>query len=218
MKRNHLVLILIVAALALMVWSGVDNYRRRKVEQEKLRAMQSALTQATPASPADAAALPPEFETSPLQGKPAPAFTLETLQGQKISLASYRGKAVMVNFMATWCAPCKVETPWLIQLRKQYAPQGFEILGVSTDDLDKDDKKQNAQDLADIAKFVSNMHIDYPVLIDGDSIAHPYGGVDALPTSFFIDRSGKVVAYTVGLHDRDELESNIKKALASGKA
>lgn len=218
MKRNHLVLILVVAALALMVWAGVDNYRRRKAEQEKLRQMQAVLMAAPPGSSADAASAPELEEKSPLEGKAAPPFTLETLQGQKVSLASYKGKAVLVNFMASWCAPCKVETPWLINLRDQYAPQGFEILGISTDDLDKDDKKLMAQDKAEIAKFVSNMHIDYPVLIDGDSISHPYGGIDALPTSFFVDRSGKVIAATVGLHDRDELEANIKKALASGGA
>ncbi len=218
LKRNHLVLILLIAALVLMIWSGVVNYRHRRAEEAQLQAMQSVLTPATPASPADAAAEAAEEDKSPLQGKPAPAFTLETLQGQKVSLANYKGKAVLVNFMATWCAPCKVETPWLIELRKQYGPQGFEILGVSTDDLDKDDEKQNAQDKEDIAKFVNHMHIDYPVLIDGDSISHPYGGIDALPSSFFVDRTGKVVAYTVGLHDRSELEANIKKAIASGGA
>ena len=217
LKRNHLVLILVVVVLALMVWTGVDNYRRRKAEQAKLRQMQAVLTPAAPAS-ADATAPPEEEEKSPLEGKAAPGFALEDLQGQKVSLASYKGKAVLVNFMATWCAPCKIETPWLIQLRNQYGPQGFEILGISTDDLDKDDKKKMAEDKADIAKFVSNMHIDYPVLIDGDSISHPYGGVDALPSSFFVDRSGKVIAATVGLHDRSELEANIKKALASGGA
>ena len=217
LKRNHLVLILVIVALVLMVWAGVDNYRRRKADEAKLRELQAVLTPVAPPASTDTD-VPPEEEKSPLEGKAAPAFTLENLQGKKVSLASYKGKAVLVNFMATWCAPCKVETPWLIKLRDQYGPQGFEVLGISTDDLDKDDKKQNAQDKADIAKFISDMHIDYPVLIDGDSISHPYGGVDVLPTSFFVDRSGKVIAYTVGLHDRDELESNIKKALASGGA
>jgi peroxiredoxin len=215
LKRNYAVLLILFVTLVLMIWAGIVNYHRRKVEQEKLRQMQAMLVPATPSGntqPSD------EDEVSPLQGKPAPAFQLENLQGEKVSLASYKGKAVMVNFMATWCAPCKVETPWLIQLRNQYAPQGFEILGISTDDLDKGDKKKNAEDKAEIAKYVSNMHIDYPVLIDGDSISQKYGGVDALPTSFFVDRSGKIIAATVGLHDRDELEANIKKALASGGA
>jgi len=217
LKRNYLVSIVVLAALVLMVWAGVTNYRRRKAEQVRLQEMQAVLVPSAPTASSDQAA-PEEEMKSPLEGKTAPPFTLETLQGQKVSLASFKGKAVLVNFMATWCAPCKVETPWLIQLRQQYASQGFEILGISTDDLDKDDKKMNAQDKADIAKFVSNMHIDYPVLIDGDSISHPYGGIDALPTSFFVDRSGKVIAATIGLHDRDELEANIKKALASGGA
>lgn len=219
-----MVLTLVVIVLAIMVWAGVDNYRRRKAEQQKLQQMQAVLTQATPAA-TGAEQKPeeqePEEEKLPVEGKQAPPFTLQDLQGKKVSLASYKGKAVLVNFMATWCAPCKVETPWLIDLRHQYGPQGFEILGISTDDLDKDDKKMNAQDKADIAKFITNMHIDYPVLIDGDTIGHAYGGqdgIDALPTSFFVDRSGKVIAATVGLHERSDIEADIKKALASGGA
>jgi cytochrome c biogenesis protein CcmG/thiol:disulfide interchange protein DsbE len=215
LKRNYAVLLILFVTLALMIWAGVINYKRRKAEEAKQRQMQALLV---PASPASNTGPTEEDEKSPLEGKPAPAFELENLQGQKISLASYKGKAVLVNFMATWCAPCKVETPWLIQLRNQYAPQGFEILGISTDDLDKGDKKKNAEDKAEIAKYVTNMHIDYPVLIDGDSISQKYGGVDALPTSFFVDRSGKIIAATIGLHDRDELEADIKKALASGGA
>jgi len=216
MKRNYAVLLVLVVTLVLMVWAGIVNYHRRKAEQERLRQMQALLVPAAP--PSNNSAPAEEEEKSPLEGKPAPAFELENLQGQKVSLAGYKGKAVMVNFMATWCAPCKVETPWLIQLRNQYAPQGFEILGISTDDLDKGDKKKNTEDKAEIAKYVANMHIDYPVLIDGDSISKKYGGVDALPTSFFIDRKGKVVAAMMGLHDRDEIEANIKKALAGGGA
>jgi thiol-disulfide isomerase/thioredoxin len=218
LKRNQVVLLLVVVVLALMVWAGADNYRRRKAEQEKLRQAQSVLTPASPAGSANDEAGPELNEKSPLEGKPAPPFALETLDGKKVSLASYKGKAVMLNFMASWCAPCKVETPWLIQLRDQYASQGFEVIGISTDELDKDDKKQNASDRAEIAKFVTGLHIDYPVVIDGDSISTPYGGIDALPTSFFVDRTGKVVASTIGLHDRSELEANIKKALASGGA
>jgi peroxiredoxin len=212
------VLALVVIVLAIMVWAGVDNYRRRKAEQQKLQQMQAVLTPATPVASNEP---DPTEEKLPVEGKQAPAFTLLDLQGKKVSLASYKGKAVLVNFMATWCAPCKVETPWLIELRHQYGPQGFEILGVSTDDLDKDDKKMNAQDKADIAKFITNMHIDYPVLIDGDTIGHAYGGqdgIDALPTSFFVDRSGKVIAATVGLHERSDIEADIKKALANGGA
>src|SRR5580700_3380924 len=141
---------------------------------------------------------------SPLKGKMAPAFALEDLSGKKVSLASYRGKAVLINFWATWCGPCKIETPWLVELRNQYASQGFEILGVSTDDLDPDDKKMLAQEKRDIAKFAEQERMPYPVLIDGASISTPYGGLDALPTSYFVDRNGKVVAAQLGLTSKDD--------------
>ena len=156
---------------------------------------------------------------SPLKDKPAPAFTLEDMKGNKVSLDSFKGKAVLINFWATWCAPCKIETPWLVELRNQYASQGFEILGISTegDDLQPGDKEGWAKDKAAIAKFVEQEKMPYPVLIDGDSIAKPYGGLDELPTSFFVDRNGTVVAAQLGLTSKDDIEANIRKALAAGK-
>ena len=137
---------------------------------------------------------------------------------KKVSLDSYKGKAVLVNFWATWCGPCKIETPWLIELRNKYASQGFEILGVSTegDDLQEGDKAAWAKEKATIAASVQQMHMPYPVLIDGDSISPSYGGLDALPTSFFVDRGGKVVAAQLGLTSKDDIEANIRKALGEG--
>jgi thiol-disulfide isomerase/thioredoxin len=152
---------------------------------------------------------------SPLTGKVAPVFELEDLSGKKVSLASYKGKAVLVNFWATWCAPCKIETPWLIELRNQYAAQGFEILGVSTegDGVGKDDKAAWDKDKVAIARSVEQMHMQYPVLIDGDSISEQYGGLDELPMSFFVSRNGTVVAVQMGLTSKADIEANIKKAL-----
>jgi peroxiredoxin len=204
-KRNHLVLLLILASLALMFWAGWANFENRRQQAERLRAQHVTLQ--------------PEAENayvSPLQGKPAPDFSLNDLNGKKVSLADFRGKAVLLNFWATWCAPCKVEIPWFLKLRDQYAAQGFEIIGVSSDDLDKDDQAKLFTEKAEIAKFVEQQKMTYPVLIDGDAISHPYGGVDSLPTSFFIDRKGTVVAQTVGLVPRDEVEADIRKALAGG--
>ena len=119
----------------------------------------------------------------------------------------------MINFWATWCAPCKIETPWLIELRNQYAAQGFEILGVSMDDLDRDDPAKLSGEKKEIAHFVQQMKMPYPVLIGGDSISKPYGGLDDLPTSFFVDRNGTVVAAQLGLTSKDEIEAKIKKSL-----
>ena len=133
-----------------------------------------------------------------------------------LALESYKGKAVLINFWATWCGPCKIETPWLVELRNKYAAQGFEILGISTegDDLKKDDKAGWAKDKAAIAKFVAEEKMPYPVLIDGDSLSQAYGGLDAMPTSFFVDRKGTVVAAQMGLTSESDIEANIKKALA----
>lgn len=204
MKRNYLVLFVILASIALMFWAGWANFESRRQQAARIQAQHVALE--------------PEAENtyvSPLQGKPAPEFTLNDLSGKKISLADYKGKAVLLNFWATWCAPCKVEIPWFLKLREQYAGQGFEIIGVSSDDLDKDDKAKLFEQKAEIAKFVEQQKMTYPILIDGDAISNPYGGVDSLPTSFFINREGTVVAQTVGLVPRDEIEADIKKALGN---
>ena len=152
---------------------------------------------------------------SPLVDKPAPDFKLDDLGGNQVSLAGYRGKALLINFWATWCAPCRIETPWLIELRNRYAAKGFEVLGIDTegDDLEKSDKAGWAKDDAAVSKFVSEMKVSYPVLMDGDSISREYGGLDDLPMSFFVDRNGKVVAAEVGLTSESDIEGNIRKAL-----
>jgi cytochrome c biogenesis protein CcmG/thiol:disulfide interchange protein DsbE len=193
--------------LSAFAWAGWANYEYRKQAAEKAVAS-VAKGELVP----DAAGGTPQY-ISPLKGKPAPAFVLEDLSGKKVSLASYKGKAVLINFWATWCAPCKIETPWLVELRNQYAAQGFEILGISADDLNRDDPKELAKDKMEIAQSAQKLHIDYPVLIDGGSLDKPYGGLDELPTSFFVNRDGTVVAAQLGLTSKDDIEANIKKAL-----
>jgi thiol-disulfide isomerase/thioredoxin len=209
-KRNVLVIVVVVLVLGLLSLAGWANWQNRKQAAEHQQAVQNQAVLV-----ADNGDMP--RMTSPLVGKPAPAFTLTNLKGEKVSLANYKGKAVQLNFWATWCAPCKIETPWLIELEKQYKPQGFEILGVSFDDLDKDDPKLLAKDKTEIAKSVQSLHISYPVLLDGDSIGKPYGDPDVFPTSLFVDRSGTVVAASFGLTSKDDLEGNIRKALGEGQ-
>ena len=148
-----------------------------------------------------------------LVGKPAPAIELEDVTGKKVSLASLKGKAVLINFWATWCAPCKIETPWLVDLRNQYGPQGFEVLGISADDIDRNNAKRFGEEKDEIAEFTTKMHIPYPVLIDGSTLSDAYGGLDELPMSFYVDRNGVVVAAQMGLTSKSEIEGNIKKAM-----
>jgi len=138
-------------------------------------------------------------------GTPAPNFTLETLDGKNVSLSDYRGKAVLVNFWATWCGPCKIETPWLVELQNQYGSQGLQVVGVAMDDSGKDE----------IAKFAKDMGVNYPVLLGKEAVGDAYGGVPALPESFFVGRDGKITDRIIGLKGRGEIEDSVKKALKS---
>jgi cytochrome c biogenesis protein CcmG/thiol:disulfide interchange protein DsbE len=146
-----------------------------------------------------------------------PQFSLQDLEGKTTPITAFAGKSLIINFWATWCAPCKIETPWIVELRNKYASQGFEVLGISTegDDLKPDDKAGWAKDKAAITKFVQEEKVPYPMLVNGDSISAPYGGLDELPTSFFVNRKGVVVAAQVGLSSESDFEANIKKALAN---
>ncbi|MGC2617808.1 MAG: TlpA disulfide reductase family protein [Acidobacteriaceae bacterium] len=231
MRRNLLVLSAIVVALTLMLAAGIMNFaQRRRAEQARMQGMKMDLVPdngqtgaaTSNAPPADDAAtdadldIPENPNTTPLDGKQARNFTLEDLHGQKVSLASFKGRPLVVDFWATWCGPCKIEIPWFEKLHDQYAGQGLEILGVSSDDLDKGDPAKLFTEKRDISDFATKMGMNYPVLIDADSIADQWGGLDALPTTFFIDRNGKIVASTVGLAPRDEIEADIRKAIGSG--
>jgi thiol-disulfide isomerase/thioredoxin len=134
---------------------------------------------------------------------PAPDFSLESLDGSSLRLSDLRGKAVLLNFWATWCGPCKIEMPWFVELQKEYGPQGLQIVGVAMDDSSKED----------IAKFAKEMGVNYPVLIGKEAVGDAYGGVPALPESFFIGRDGKIVDKIIGLKGKGEIEDSIKKAL-----
>jgi len=139
-------------------------------------------------------------------GTVAPDFTLPTLEGKQVKLSDYRGKAVLLNFWATWCGPCKVEIPWFMDLEKQYGSQGLVVVGIAMDDDGKDG----------VTKFAREMKIDYPVLVGNDAVADQYGGVAGLPTTFYVDRNGKIVKKVAGLVSHSEIEDGIKAALATG--
>jgi len=208
-RRNTLVLGATLLILAIFAWAGWANWEYRRQQAERLLA-NTGQGELAPAPDAGSAQY-----VSPLNGKPAPAFALEDLNGKKVSLADLKGKAVMINFWATWCGPCRIETPWIVELRQKYAAQGFEVLGVDTegDDLKKDDKAGWAKATTAAGKFVAEEKVPYTVLLDGDSISRDYGGLDDLPASFFVDRKGVIVAAQVGLTSEQDIESKIQKAL-----
>src|SRR5579863_341084 len=126
-------------------------------------------------SPADAAV------KSDQDRKPAPAFSLTDEHGTPVSLADYRGKVVLLNFWATWCGPCQIEIPWFIEFEQQYKSKGFEVIGVSMDD---DGWKA-------VKPYIAEHKMNYRILLGDDTVSALYGGLDALPTTFLIDRDGK---------------------------
>jgi len=138
-----------------------------------------------------------------MQGGGAPDFTLQSLDGKTVRLSDFRGKPVVLNFWATWCAPCKIEMPWFVDFQKQYAAAGVQFLGVAMDDAST----------KDIAEFAQSMKVNYPILIGKESVGDAYGGVQFLPETFYIDRSGKIVDKAFGLKGRGEIEDDIKKIL-----
>ena len=202
LKRNLVVILVVVVALGLMAWSGYQNLQRRRAAM-RAQPHVTVLDQANKTVQQDVAS---DEGLPNLRGKKAPAFTLKTEDGRKVSLADYKGKAVLVNFWATWCVSCKLEMPWFVDLHKQYAAQGFEILGVNEDE---------AKDRPEISKYTKKIGVNYPILIGNEAAAKAYGGIDVLPTSYYIGRDGKIVEEAAGLISRDEIEANIKKALAA---
>ena len=175
MKRNPLALVIVAFVAALMLYVGYHHARRSG----------------------------PSFAPRLTQSSLAPDFSLESLEGKTTRLSDYRGKAVLLNFWATWCGPCKIEMPWFVELQNQYAAQGFQIVGVAMDDASKED----------IAKFAKDMGVNYPILIGKEAVGDQYGGVPALPESFLIGRDGKIVDKIIGLRGKAEIEDAIKKAI-----
>jgi thiol-disulfide isomerase/thioredoxin len=150
-------------------------------------------------------AVPTSDVYGPLKGTTAPDFTLDVLagKGKKIQLSSLKGKPVVVNFWATYCEPCKNEMPSLAELQKQYEPEGLQILGIVMDDPGE----------KTILDFAHRLGVNYPVLVGTNKVAETYGGVDGLPTTFYVDRSGKVVDRVLGGVSKAEIEESIKKTL-----
>jgi peroxiredoxin len=135
--------------------------------------------------------------------KEAPDFALKDANGKTVKLSDFRGKVVLLDFFATWCGPCRIEIPWFMQFERRYKDKGFSVIGVSMDE----------EGWEVVKPFLAELGVNYRVVIGNDSISQAYGGVDALPTTFLIDREGKVAARHVGVASRREIEDGIEKLL-----
>src|SRR5215471_1685839 len=156
-------------------------------------------------------------KADPVTGNPAPEVTFKDLDGKDVPLSQYKGKVVLVNFWATWCEPCQVEIPWLIEMQQKYASKGFTILGV---DVDDEDNKIVSSYLAKERFNVNGQKLamNYPVLRGNDAVADKFGGLLGYPTSFLISRDGKIVKKTQGLISYEEITSAIESQLVSDGA
>ncbi len=204
--RTAGVLAAMAASIMLLIWAGVHNGRQRRLEMQQAQDHAASQMTLLPDS-----ATQSESTTPKLQGKSAPGFTLVNLDGKRVSLADFKGKPVLVNFWATWCGPCKLEMPWFQEFNQKYAGQGLVVLGLAADDAGK----------TVIASTAKKSGVTYPILLADDKVEQAYGGVDYLPETFYVDRSGKVMLETAGITSegggKDEIEANIKKLVAGGQ-
>jgi peroxiredoxin len=135
--------------------------------------------------------------------KAAPNFNLKDAGGQSVQLSDYKGKVVLLNFWATWCAPCRIEIPWFKDFEKEYKSRGFAVLGVSLDE----------EGWEVVKPYIEESAINYRILMGNDAVADQYGGVSALPTTFLIDPDGRIAAVHVGLVSKDDYRTDIESLL-----
>jgi len=136
------------------------------------------------------------------QHRPAPDFTLPLFDGGQLQLSSYRGKVVLLDFWATWCVPCREETPHFVELQQKYGGQGLQIIGVSMDDSTDP-----------VHTFYQQFHMNYPVVMGTADVGAAYGGVLGLPIAFIIDRDGLIHAKHIGATDAAVFEKDITTLL-----
>lgn len=133
----------------------------------------------------------------------SPEFQWENASGKKYNFDSYREKVTIVNFWATWCAPCKKELPDLIAISKEYAKEGIKVVGISID--------RGGNVVAEVSDFVKEHNINYDIIIDNGSLEKAFGNVRGVPATFFIDKEGKILDSFVGARPKEFFVSKINQ-------
>lgn len=135
--------------------------------------------------------------------KPSIDFSLKDSTGKVQRLSDYHGKVVLVNFWATWCAPCKIEIPWFVEFQSKYRGADFAVLGISMDEDGWDS----------VRPYMSDHKFNYPIVIGSDAVGKLFGQIDDLPTTFLVDRDGQIVKKHVGLISKGNYEDEISTLL-----
>jgi thiol-disulfide isomerase/thioredoxin len=174
--RSRMRITVAAMVLACAAAAGVFFVHRAEVEKQRIRAA--------------------------AERKAAPDFSLTDLDGKPLQLTAFHGKVVLIDYWATWCAPCKVEIPHLVALQRKYGPQGLQIIGISMDD-----------DAAVVRTFARDLAMNYPVGLGNAELAESYGGVLGLPVAFLIDRDGRIVKRLDGDEKLQGLEREISELL-----
>jgi len=133
----------------------------------------------------------------------APPISLTDIEGKKLDLADYKGKVVVLDFWATWCGPCRIEIPGLIELQNKYANRGFSVIGISMDD-----------ESGSVVEFYKEFKMNYPVAVGNQGVGELYGGIFGLPTTFLIGRDGRIYAKHTGATGVDVMEDEVQQLLA----
>jgi len=132
----------------------------------------------------------------------APDFTVKDAGGADLKLSAFKGKVVLLNFWATYCVPCRTEIPWFIEFDKTYRDEGLVIIGISMD-----------EEWSGVKKYVAEKKINYKIGLGNEDLAQKYGGLEALPETYVIDRDGRVTAHHVGLVPKADCEKEIVQTL-----
>lgn len=183
LKRNASTLVLSIGLVAYVLTAGISGFCPAC----------SAVTRFVGLSPSSDTA----------SGATAPSWELRNLQGETVRSSELEGKVVVLGFWATWCPPCQKEVPTFIELQEQFGDKGIAVVGVSLD--------QGGP--AQVASFVEKAGINYAVVMGDSEMIEAFGGIPSIPTTFIIDREGRIVEKHIGYVSKGRFEDSIEKLL-----